>query len=366
MRLIVALAALALSASASATLIATIPHGSTSQIIRVPLYDQDTPEICPSTDLTSASSGLSISISSDKSNGPIDTNTSAGSTIEDIATIGTYATPTAGETRFEVTTAGSCWYELQFEDSVFSTANADRLYIEITDGGAEIMDAAFWVDLTPVAAADFIDDLMTEPSTGWTTAGTFGKTVFVDIPAILVDTAEIGAAGAGLTNINLPNQTMDITGDITGNLSGSVGSVTGAVGSVTGAVGSVTGNVGGNVVGSVGSVSVDPQNLFEGAVSSVTSQTILVTATGPAANDTHVGRSLCIKDAGDSATRDCALITDYVASTRTWTLANALNFTVATSDVVYVPANDANVRAMNNAEVCGNGQTGTPWTGNGC
>lgn len=63
--------------------------------------------------------------------------------------------------------------------------------------------------------------------------------------------ARIGVAGAGLTNIDLPNQTMDITG----NLSGSVGSVTGAVGSVTGAVGSVTGNVGGNVTGSVGSIS---------------------------------------------------------------------------------------------------------------
>lgn len=72
---------------------------------------------------------------------------------------------------------------------------------------------------------------------------------------ILTDTAEIGAAGAGLTNINLPNQTMDIVGNITGNLSGSVGSVTGAVGSVTG-------NVGGNVVGSVASVT--------GAVGSVT------------------------------------------------------------------------------------------------
>ena len=35
--------------------------------------------------------------------------------------------------------------------------------------------------------------------------------------------ARIGVAGAGLTNINLPNQTMDITG----NLSGSVGSLTG-------------------------------------------------------------------------------------------------------------------------------------------
>lgn len=48
--------------------------------------------------------------------------------------------------------------------------------------------------------------------------------------------ARIGAAGAGLTNIDLPNQTMDITGNITGNLSGSVGSVTGAVGSVTAGV----------------------------------------------------------------------------------------------------------------------------------
>ena len=58
----------------------------------------------------------------------------------------------------------------------------------------------------------------------------------------------IGVAGAGLTNINLPNQTMDITGNITGNLSGSVGSVTGAVGSVAG---NVDGNVSGNVTGTV-------------------------------------------------------------------------------------------------------------------
>jgi hypothetical protein len=48
------------------------------------------------------------------------------------------------------------------------------------------------------------------------------------------------------------NLTFNMIGNITGNLSGSVGSVTGAVGSVTGAVGSVTGNVGGNVTGTVG------------------------------------------------------------------------------------------------------------------
>jgi hypothetical protein len=75
------------------------------------------------------------------------------------------------------------------------------------------------------------------------------------------------AAGTGGVDLRAA-----ITGNVTGNLSGSVGSVTGAVGSVTGAVGSVTGavgsvtgNVGGNVVGSVASVT--------GAVGSVTGLT---------------------------------------------------------------------------------------------
>lgn len=77
------------------------------------------------------------------------------------------------------------------------------------------------------------------------------------LPAALVSgrmDSNVQATAAALT--------FNLTGSITGNLSGSVGSVTGAVGSVTGAVGSVTGavgsvtgNVGGNVVGSVGSIS---------------------------------------------------------------------------------------------------------------
>ena len=53
------------------------------------------------------------------------------------------------------------------------------------------------------------------------------NTIDSNVDAILLDTAEIGAAGAGLTAINLPNQTMDISGNITGSLSGSVGSVVG-------------------------------------------------------------------------------------------------------------------------------------------
>ena len=107
-----------------------------------------------------------------------------------------------------------------------------------------------------------VDKIWDEDATGHQTTGTFGQAigdpganietmydavvtdaagtnvsadiaaVKTDTAAILTDTAEIGVAGAGLTNIDLPNQTMDITG----SLSGSVGSVTGAVGSVTSAV----------------------------------------------------------------------------------------------------------------------------------
>jgi hypothetical protein len=113
----------------------------------------------------------------------------------------------------------------------------------VATGG--IVAASFAADA--ITAAKIAADVTTEIQAGLATAAALttvsGKIDVIDgiVDDILVDTAEIGAAGAGLTNINLPNQTMDIVGNITGNLSGSVGSVTGAVGSVTGAVGSVTG-----------------------------------------------------------------------------------------------------------------------------
>jgi hypothetical protein len=76
-----------------------------------------------------------------------------------------------------------------------------------------------------LTAAGLAADAVAEIQSGLATAAALA-TVDGIVDDILVDTAEIGAAGAGLTNINLPNQTMDIVGNITGNLSGSVGSVT--------------------------------------------------------------------------------------------------------------------------------------------
>lgn len=74
-------------------------------------------------------------------------------------------------------------------------------------------------------------------------------------------------------------QSFNLTGNITGNLSGSVGSVSGSVGSVSGSVGSVVGNIGGNVVGSVGSVSGNVSGNVVGSVGSVSSAVTISTAT---------------------------------------------------------------------------------------
>ncbi len=162
-------------------------------------------------------------------------------------------------------------YRLDIADAVFASgAWYAVVYVMVTTSAAAASPILFTLvafdpldtvrlGLTalPNAAADAAGGLVISDA-----GGLDADAQRADVAAILVDTNEIGTAGAGLTNINLPNQTMDIIGSITGSLSGSVGSVTGAVGSVTGAVGSVTGNVGGNVTGSVGSV--------VGAVGSVT------------------------------------------------------------------------------------------------
>ena len=78
-------------------------------------------------------------------------------------------------------------------------------------------------------AADAIKAVSYDESTAFPLTAVNGSTL-----------TEAGGDGDHLTAINLPNQTMDITG-----------SLSGSVGSVSGAVGSVAGNVDGNVSGTV-------------------------------------------------------------------------------------------------------------------
>jgi len=133
--------------------------------------------------------------------------------------------------RLEFCVITANWYDTMFSTDILdvNTTHVAGTAQTGNDNGADIN--AILVDT---------DDLQTNQgawatATGFATSGALathdGKLDTIDgiVDAILVDTGEIGTAGAGLTNINLPNQTMDIVGDITGNLSGSVGSVSGTV-----------------------------------------------------------------------------------------------------------------------------------------
>lgn len=146
-------------------------------------------------------------------------------------------TATVGELEVSVSVSGALLVFDKF--TVVEEATYDALFAASADPKADVNVAtidAGAITATAIAAdaftaAKFAADVTTELQSGLATAAALA-TVSTNVDSILVDTAEIGTAGAGLTNINLPDQTMNITGNVTGNLSGSVGSVTGAVGSV--------------------------------------------------------------------------------------------------------------------------------------
>src|SRR3990172_3839141 len=106
-------------------------HSSTSNLIRFTLKNSSTG--VGLTGLTSASSGLIISTICDNE-ATATAYAVAGSTIESITTLGTFATPTATKCRFKEVDATNHkgLYEFQFDNARFSVANVRRLIISVT------------------------------------------------------------------------------------------------------------------------------------------------------------------------------------------------------------------------------------------
>ena len=168
-------------------------------------------------------------------------------------------------------------------------------------------------------------------------AGNYDEATAFPLTAVNGSTlTEAGGTGDQLTAINLPNQTMDIIGSITGNLSGSVGSVTntvgsvtGAVGSVTGAVGSVTGNVGGLVVGTVAGKTPSEAGDLMGLSASAITSAKFDSATAYPVTD-------AMKDAG----------TAIAQGTVSWDNTNATTTIIYCDDITTAAADHWNGRIM--------------------
>jgi len=152
-------------------------------------------------------------------------------------------------------------YRVDWPDAAFATGVAR---VQLCVNGAAISPAHLEVELVPwltpitgatVRAVNSADAGLAVASTALTNVTwTDARAGYIDKAQYLPAVTAGGAGGVFIAGANAATSvTTALTANITGNLSGSVGSVTGAVGSVTGAVGSVTGAVG-SVTGAVGSV----------------------------------------------------------------------------------------------------------------
>lgn len=111
----------------------TFKLGQGSIVLRVKLLDSTATTGAGKTGLTNASSGLIISTIADNEATPT-AYTVAGSTIETITTLGTFAAPTATKCRFKEVDATNHpgVYEIQIADARYAVSSAKSLLISLS------------------------------------------------------------------------------------------------------------------------------------------------------------------------------------------------------------------------------------------
>ncbi len=118
--------------------------GATSQKVRFTLKNKTTGQGI--TGVSSSTTGLVVSTITDVDSSAV---AYSGANLQTIATIGTYAAPSAGKCRLgEVdSTNHKGLYEFQFLDARFAVTNATRLVISVNDAEATILDADYEIQL---------------------------------------------------------------------------------------------------------------------------------------------------------------------------------------------------------------------------
>src|SRR5688572_21190451 len=122
-------------------------HSQTSNIVRVFIGDSASTTGAGLTGLTFNTAGLKIStITNNEAAATV--YDQAGSTIETIATLGTFATPTATKCRFREVDSVNLpgVYEIQIADARFAVANAKSL-VGMILGAAGVVPTPFEIQL---------------------------------------------------------------------------------------------------------------------------------------------------------------------------------------------------------------------------
>lgn len=209
--------------------------GQTSIVLRVKIRNSSVTTGAGLTGLTNSSTGLIISTIADNE-ATATAYTAAGSTIDTVATLGTFAAPTTGHCRFKEVdpTNHKGIYEIQIDNSRFAVSGAKSLLVSIS-GAANAVETDVLVPLRTVDPynANFgltnLDAAVSSRSTyaGADTAGTTtllarltsGRATGLDNLDVAVSTRSVYAGGP----------VASVTGNVGGNVGGSVASVTAPV-----------------------------------------------------------------------------------------------------------------------------------------
>ena len=255
-----------------------VKRGATSVMLRVFIQQNNVTTGVGLTGLTSSSTNLNIAMLRELSS---TSEVYSGADLQTIATIGTYAAPTASTNiRFKAVDATNMpgVYELQFHNSAnqgFGSGDASRyvtLYIfeitttalniaalpsEITLVAVDIQDTVrLGLTALPNAAADAAGGLPISDAGGLDLDGRLDAAVTSRLAPTTagrtLDVTANGEAGIDWGNIGNPTTAQNLSATNI-DVDQVVASVSGAVGSVTGAVGSVTGLTASNLDATISS-----------------------------------------------------------------------------------------------------------------
>lgn len=160
---------------------------------------RDTSTGAPKTGLLFSSAGLIISTKTDNEASAIN-YTQAGSTIETITTLGTYAAPTVNKCRFKEVDATNLpgLYQFQFTDTRFSVSSSRKLNIVVSGascyGAYEIVLTGYDPYGQPLTAQDFRNAMTLAETAGTPADGSIDNYLLGSISRTNI--AQAGASGS--------------------------------------------------------------------------------------------------------------------------------------------------------------------------
>ena len=249
---------------------------------------------------------------------------------------------------------------------------------EIAADAVGAAEAGFLTDSTGFQGAD-IAAILTD--TGTTIPATIttidNELAVVDgvVDNILVDTAEIGVAGAGLTEAGgtgdhltaVPwNASWDA--EVESEVDDSIGGGTGTALSAIPWNASWDAEVQSEANDALVALDLDDlaKSQFTTTIATLSTQTSFTLTAGSTDADAYNGWEIIVIDASTATQVAVGIVQDYAVTTRTVTLmVDPGVFTMAVGDTVILRPANANVRQMNGYEVSGDGTTGTEWSGTG-